>query len=63
MIERYDNLQGGFIWDWVDRSIYKFSEDGQRYYAYGGDYGEYAYRQYLLNNGIVFPDRSPQQAL
>ncbi len=64
VIERYDNLQGGFIWDWVDQSIYKFSEDGQRYYAYGGDYGEnMPTDNTFLNNGIVFPDRTPQPGL
>lgn len=23
VFEKYDNLQGGFIWDWVDQSLYK----------------------------------------
>jgi beta-galactosidase len=64
VIELYDNLQGGFIWDWVDQSIYKFNEDDQRFYAYGGDYGVDMPSDYtFLNNGIVFPDRSPQPGL
>ncbi|MCV6629387.1 MAG: DUF4981 domain-containing protein [Flavobacteriaceae bacterium] len=64
LINQYDNLQGGFIWDWVDQSIWKTKPDGQRYYAYGGDYGENMPSDYsFLNNGIVFPDRSPQPAL
>ncbi|MCD6347404.1 MAG: DUF4981 domain-containing protein, partial [Bacteroidales bacterium] len=64
IIELYDNLQGGFIWDWVDQSIWKTNEDGERYYAYGGDYGEnMPSDNTFLNNGIVFPDRTPQPAL
>ncbi|MBU2949304.1 DUF4981 domain-containing protein [Tamlana agarivorans] len=64
IIEKYDNLQGGFIWDWVDQSIWKTNEAGERYYAYGGDYGEnMPTDNSFLNNGIVFPDRSPQPAL
>jgi beta-galactosidase len=64
IIEQYDNLQGGFIWDWVDQSIWKTDENGERYYAYGGDYGEnMPDDNTFLNNGIVFPDRSPQPAL
>ncbi|MTI88668.1 MAG: DUF4981 domain-containing protein [Balneolaceae bacterium] len=64
VIERYDNLQGGFIWDWVDQSIWKTDELGNRFYAYGGDYGEdMPTDNTFLNNGIVFPDRSPQPAL
>ena len=64
IIEQYDNLQGGFIWDWVDQSIWKTNEKGERYYAYGGDYGEnMPSDNSFLNNGIVFPDRTPQPAL
>ncbi len=64
IIEQYDNLQGGFIWDWVDQSIWKTNEKGERYYAYGGDYGKnMPTDNTFLNNGIVFPDRSPQPAL
>jgi len=64
IIEKYDNLQGGFIWDWVDQSIYKTTEKGEKYYAYGGDYGtNMPTDNTFLNNGIVFPDRTPQPAL
>ena len=64
VIEQYDNLQGGFIWDWVDQSIWKTAENGERYYAYGGDYGkDMPTDNTFLNNGIVFPDRTPQPAL
>ncbi len=64
IIEQYDNLQGGFIWDWVDQSIWKTNEKGERYYAYGGDYGkDMPSDNTFLNNGIVFPDRTPQPAL
>ncbi len=64
IIEQYDNLQGGFIWDWVDQSIWKTNKKGQRYYAYGGDYGNnMPTDNTFLNNGIVFPDRTPQPAL
>ncbi|WOH36600.1 glycoside hydrolase family 2 TIM barrel-domain containing protein [Thalassotalea fonticola] len=64
IIEQYDNLQGGFIWDWVDQSIWKTDENGNKYYAYGGDFGENVPTDNtFLNNGIVFPDRTPQPGL
>ncbi len=64
IIEKYDNLQGGFIWDWVDQSIWKTNDKGEKFYAYGGDFGEnMPSDNSFLNNGIVFPDRSPQPAL
>lgn len=37
-IEKYKELQGGFIWDWVDQGLLETSEDGEEYFAYGGDY-------------------------
>ncbi len=64
IIEKHDNLQGGFIWDWVDQSIWKTTKTGKKYYAYGGDYGQnMPSDNTFLNNGIVFPDRTPQPAL
>lgn len=64
IIELYDNLQGGFIWDWVDQSLWKTNDKGERFYAYGGDYGEnMPTDNSFLNNGIVFPDRTPHPAL
>ena len=65
LIEKYDALQGGFIWDWVDQGLEKTSDNGEKYWAYGGDFGP-ATIPSLGNfclNGIVFPDRSPQPAL
>jgi beta-galactosidase len=64
VIEQHDHLQGGFIWDWVDQSIWKTDEKGEKFYAYGGDFGEnMPTDNTFLNNGIVFPDRTPQPAL
>lgn len=57
-------MEGGFIWDWVDQSIWKTNEKGEKYYAYGGDYGKNMPTDNgFLNNGIVFPHRTPQPGL
>ncbi len=65
MIEKYDILQGGFIWDWVDQGLLETSDEGEEYYAYGGDYGEVgAYSDgNFCCNGLVSPDRMPHPAL
>lgn len=39
LIYKYDQLQGGFIWDWVDQTIAKTDDKGHKYWAYGGDMG------------------------
>jgi beta-galactosidase len=58
VIEKYDHLQGGFIWDWVDQGIRKRTDDGREFWAYGGDFGEEKSDQNFCMNGLVLPDRS-----
>lgn len=64
VINRYDNLAGGFIWDWVDQGLLEHNEDGVPYWTYGGDYGprDVPSSGNFNFNGIVFPDRRPQPA-
>ncbi len=64
VIEKYPQLQGGFIWDWVDQGLWKTGKDGKRFYAYGGDYGTGMPSDgNFLINGIVDADRTPQPEL
>ncbi len=65
VIEKYDILQGGFIWDWVDQGLLETSAEGDDYYAYGGDYGEAGSPSdgNFCCNGLVGPDRIPHPAL
>ncbi|MEE9362918.1 MAG: glycoside hydrolase family 2 TIM barrel-domain containing protein [Cellulophaga sp.] len=60
LYEKYDKLQGGFIWDFVDQS-FKGSKDGKEVYMYGGDYGpkDIPSSNNFLNNGLVGPNRKP----
>ena len=63
-IYKYPNLQGGYIWDWVDQGILETDENGRTYWAYGGDYGTNAPSDgNFLCNGIVAPDRTPHPAM
>lgn len=59
VIDRYPVLQGGFIWDWVDQGLLAYTQDGEPYFAYGGDFGEERHDQNFLINGLVLPDRRP----
>jgi beta-galactosidase len=65
MIEKYDALQGGFIWDWVDQGILVSSPDGEDYWAYGGDFGpeDVPSDGNFCLNGIINPDRGIKPAL
>jgi beta-galactosidase len=65
LIERYDVLQGGFVWDWVDQGILAEDEEGENYWAYGGDFGPDTVPSdsNFCINGLVYPDRGVKPAL
>ena len=51
--------QGGFIWDYIDQTIYKKDRYGREFQAYGGDFGERPTDYNFCANGIVYGgDRS-----
>jgi beta-galactosidase len=64
-IEKYDVLQGGCIWDWVDQGLLTKNEEGEEYWAYGGDFGplEVPSDGNFCCNGLVDPDRTPHPSL
>ncbi|MBN2264943.1 MAG: DUF4981 domain-containing protein, partial [Candidatus Aminicenantes bacterium] len=64
-IESHPQLQGGFIWDWVDQGFAAENERGEPYWAFGGDYGpaDVPSDANFCCNGLVAPDRTPHPAL
>ena len=55
--------QGGFIWDYIDQSIYKKDRYGREFQAYGGDFGERPTDYNFSGNGIAYGgnrDASPK---
>ena len=54
LTDREDRYQGGFIWDYVDQSIYKKDRYGNEYLAYGGDFGDRPSDYEFSGNGIVY---------
>jgi len=59
------NMQGGFIWDWVDQGFEMTDEVGRKYWSYGGDMGSQHYTndENFCHNGLVWPDRKPKPGL
>ena len=60
IIRKYPNLQGGFIWDFVDQSVRWKGKNGVEIYAYGGDFNRFdASDNNFCDNGLISPDRNP----
>lgn len=76
--EKYDNMCGGFIWDFVDQAI-RVKKDGKEKWTYGSDYEKKEPRSkkynrinltaisgsntYFNANGIVAADRTPHPSI
>ncbi|GAA4307088.1 glycoside hydrolase family 2 TIM barrel-domain containing protein [Aestuariibaculum suncheonense] len=65
IIRKYEIMQGGFIWDWVDQGLLATTENGESYWGYGGDFGAENIQNdaNFCLNGIVNPDRTPHPGL
>ena len=60
LTDREPRYQGGFLWDYVDQSLYKKDRYGKWFQAYGGDSGERPTDYNFSGNGIVYGgDRAP----
>lgn len=60
LTDREPLYQGGFIWDYVDQSIYKKDRYGNEFQAYGGDFDDRPCDYNFSGNGIVYGgDRMP----
>lgn len=55
------NMQGGFIWDWVDQGIKTKDANGKTFWAYGGDLGGFYWQndENGVADGMVSSDRIP----
>jgi len=63
VIYAHDRLIGGCIWEWVDHGILMENENGEQYYAYGGDFGEHPHDGCFCVDALNYPDRTPHTGL
>lgn len=61
VINKHENLAGGFIWDWVDQGLLEYRDD-KPFWTYGGDYGDGTLPSSgnFNMNGLLFSNREPQ---
>ncbi|HIF9122904.1 TPA: beta-galactosidase subunit alpha [Photobacterium damselae] len=59
----HDHIQGHYVWEWCDHGILARDENGEEFYKYGGDYGDYPNNYNFCMDGLIFPDQTPGPGL
>lgn len=63
VFDKWDSIQGHFIWEWCDHGIVAQAADGSVYHMYGGDNGDYPNNGHFCIDGLVFPWGEPSPGL
>ncbi|MFT3738082.1 MAG: glycoside hydrolase family 2 TIM barrel-domain containing protein [Breznakibacter sp.] len=60
VIRSSKNMQGGFIWEWYNQGYPEYDEQGNFFWAYGGDLNGYKnlYHDNFCMDGLITPDQN-----
>lgn len=58
IVDRYEGLVGGAIWEWCDQAVWNRSNPDRPFLAYGGDFGDAPNDGLFCLDGVVFADRT-----
>ena len=63
-IYKYPQLQGGYIWEWIDHALLAKNKEGKTFFAYGGDFGvNQPSDGNFVADGLLGPDQKPHPAM
>lgn len=64
LFRKHRRLQGGYVWEWANHGLLKTSsKDDERYFAYGGDFGDEPNDGNFVMDGLCDSDHSPGPGL
>lgn len=63
IFDKWDSIQGHFIWEWCDHGLVEYTDDGREFHTYGGDHGDYPNNGHFCIDGMVFPWQEPSPGL
>ncbi len=63
VIDRYEKVQGGFIWEWKDHGLRQKLAHGMERFAYGGQFGDSPHDGNFVADGLVSPEVVPHPAI
>lgn len=58
LAKKYKTYCGGFIWDYIDQTLYNTDLMGNKYLAFGGDFGDRPTDYNFCTNGLIYADRT-----
>ncbi len=62
-IYAHPRLLGGCVWEWADHGIRQITDDGEEWFAYGGDFNDQPNDGNFCIDGLNLPDRIPHTGL
>lgn len=63
LVQKYDNLIGGCVWEWCDHCLRRTDKDGRSVFVYGGHFQESQHDGNFCADGLVTAERVPTSGL
>ncbi|RYP90486.1 hypothetical protein DL770_003397 [Monosporascus sp. CRB-9-2] len=60
---KYPRLMGGFVWEWANHGLSTKSPDGDKYFGYGGDFGDEPNDSTFVMDGLCDSRHNPMPGL
>ncbi|KAI0388344.1 glycoside hydrolase family 2 protein [Xylariaceae sp. FL0594] len=60
---KYPRLMGGFVWEWANHGLLTETKDGQKFYGYGGDFGDEPNDYNFVMDGLCNSEHVPGPGL
>ena len=60
---KHDCIQGHYVWEWCDHGIQAQDDNGNVWYKFGGDYGDYPNNYNFCLDGLIYSDQTPGPGL
>ncbi|KAI1436467.1 glycoside hydrolase family 2 protein [Xylaria sp. CBS 124048] len=60
---KHPRLMGGFVWEWANHGLLTRTKDGQKYYGYGGDFGDDPNDYNFVMDGLCDSEHTPGPGL
>lgn len=60
---KYPRCMGGFAWEWANHGLLTKTSNGEKFYGYGGDFGDVPNDYNFVLDGLLFSSHKPTPGL